>query len=110
MPTTKHPPRPQDTLLIFPSDLGWMAAVVAGGTVRQLTFGHGSAAAARRAVGCVKRTTATCLSYATVRSRTLRPAKPRACKHAPYGWCGVSRRSPPESPTRWATSASTPAN
>ena len=50
----------QEMLLIFPSDLGWMAAVLAGGTVKRLTFGHNSAAAARRAmgpfVGCVKRT------------------------------------------------------
>ena len=82
MRTTKHPPQPQDTLLIFPSELGWMAAVVAGATVRQLTFGHGSAAAARRAVGCMKRTTGKHASpMPRCVSRTLRPGK-AACVQA----------------------------
>ena len=40
-----------DTLLVFPSRLGWMAAVVAAGAVKQLTFGHPSAAAAQKALG-----------------------------------------------------------
>jgi methylated-DNA-[protein]-cysteine S-methyltransferase len=53
MPNAKHSPPSQDTLLIFPSKLGWMAAVVRGATVNRLSFGHDSAAAARRAVGCV---------------------------------------------------------
>jgi methylated-DNA-[protein]-cysteine S-methyltransferase len=39
-----------DTLLVFASDLGWMAAVVADGAVKQLSFGHPSAAAARKAL------------------------------------------------------------
>jgi methylated-DNA-[protein]-cysteine S-methyltransferase len=39
-----------NTLLVFPSDLGWMSAVVADGAVKQLSFGHPSAAAARRAL------------------------------------------------------------
>ena len=39
-----------DTLLVFPSDLGWMAAVVADGVVKQLSFGHPSAAAAKKAL------------------------------------------------------------
>ena len=58
MPNAKPPSPSQDTLLVFPTDLGWMAAVVAGQTIKRLTFGHGSPAAARRAVtiGCVKRT------------------------------------------------------
>jgi methylated-DNA-[protein]-cysteine S-methyltransferase len=42
--------RPVDTVLVFPSELGWMAAIVAGRTVRQLTFGHASAKAARAAL------------------------------------------------------------
>jgi len=46
MSTTKRSTEPNDTLLVFPSDLGWMAAVVADGVVKQLTFGHPSAAAA----------------------------------------------------------------
>ena len=101
MRTTKHPPQPQDTLLIFPSELGWMAAVVAGATVRQLTFGHGSAAAARRAVGCMKRTTGKHASpMPRCVSRTLRPGKAACVQARAYGWCGVSRRSPPESRTR----------
>jgi methylated-DNA-[protein]-cysteine S-methyltransferase len=41
---------PPHTILIFPSDLGWMAAIVAGQTLRQLTFGHVSAKAARAAL------------------------------------------------------------
>ena len=40
---------PHHALLVFPSDLGWMAAIVAGRTLRQLTFGHASAKAARAA-------------------------------------------------------------
>jgi methylated-DNA-[protein]-cysteine S-methyltransferase len=47
----KNSTEPIDTLLVFPSDLGWMAAVVAGGVVKQLTFGHPSAAAAKKALG-----------------------------------------------------------
>jgi methylated-DNA-[protein]-cysteine S-methyltransferase len=39
-----------ETLLVFSSDLGWMAAVVTGGVVKQLSFGHPSAAAARKAL------------------------------------------------------------
>jgi len=35
---------------VFPSDLGWMAVVVADGEVRQLTFGHFSPSAARKAL------------------------------------------------------------
>ena len=50
MPTITRPPVPPDRLVVFPSDLGWMAVVVAGATVRQLTFGHPSAAAAARAL------------------------------------------------------------
>jgi methylated-DNA-[protein]-cysteine S-methyltransferase len=38
------------TILVFPSRLGWMAVLVAGTTVRQLTFGHPTAAAARAAL------------------------------------------------------------
>jgi methylated-DNA-[protein]-cysteine S-methyltransferase len=38
------------TILVFPSQLGWMAVIAAGGTVKQLTFGHATAAAARAAV------------------------------------------------------------
>ncbi len=60
MPTKKRSPQPPDALLVFKSDLGWMAAVVAGATVKQLTFGHGSAAAAKRALDpkLVERSTA----------------------------------------------------
>jgi methylated-DNA-[protein]-cysteine S-methyltransferase len=38
-----------NALLVFPSDLGWMAVVLAGAVVKQLTFGHSSADAARAA-------------------------------------------------------------
>jgi methylated-DNA-[protein]-cysteine S-methyltransferase len=75
MPITKRSPPSQDTLLVFPSKLGWMAAVVAGATVKRLTFGHGSAAAARRAVGCVLARTVVMKSSkdaACVQARTLR--------------------------------------
>jgi methylated-DNA-[protein]-cysteine S-methyltransferase len=51
MSTAKRSPEPIDTLLVFPSDLGWMALMVAGGAVKQLTFGHVSAAAATKALG-----------------------------------------------------------
>ena len=37
-------------MLVFTSELGWMAVVVAGRTVRQLSFGHGSAKEARAAL------------------------------------------------------------
>ena len=36
---------------LFPSSLGWMALVTAGTTVKRLTFGHPSAAAAHAALG-----------------------------------------------------------
>jgi methylated-DNA-[protein]-cysteine S-methyltransferase len=76
MTTAKHSPRPQDTILIFPSDLGWMAVVVAGATVKRLTFGHGSAAAARLAAGCAVARTSGMKSpgkaAACVQARTLR--------------------------------------
>jgi methylated-DNA-[protein]-cysteine S-methyltransferase len=39
-----------DTILVFPSQLGWMAVIAAGTTVKQLTFGHRTAAAAKAAV------------------------------------------------------------
>jgi methylated-DNA-[protein]-cysteine S-methyltransferase len=51
MPAAKTPHCPPLTLYVFPTDLGWMALVTAGDTVRQLTFGHPSAAAARKALG-----------------------------------------------------------
>jgi len=51
MSTTKRSTEPVDTLLVFPSDLGWMAVVVADGVVKRLTFGHASAAAAKKALG-----------------------------------------------------------
>ncbi len=41
---------PTDSILIFPSQLGWMAVAMTGKTVRQLTFGHPTAAAARAAI------------------------------------------------------------
>jgi methylated-DNA-[protein]-cysteine S-methyltransferase len=78
MPASKHSRRPLDTLLIFNSDLGWMAAVVAGATVKQFTFGHRSAAAAKQALGpgagCVLARTLGTKSSGTacVQARTLR--------------------------------------
>ena len=39
------------TIVLFPSQLGWMTLVVVGTTVRDLTFGHRARAAARAAVG-----------------------------------------------------------
>jgi methylated-DNA-[protein]-cysteine S-methyltransferase len=60
MSKSKRSTEVTDTLLVFSSDLGWMAAVVADGVVRQLTFGHPSAAAAQKALG----------------RKDLKPAKP----------------------------------
>jgi methylated-DNA-[protein]-cysteine S-methyltransferase len=60
MSKSKRSAEVTDTLLVFSSDLGWMAAVVADGVVRQLTFGHPSAAAAQKALG----------------RKDLKPAKP----------------------------------
>jgi methylated-DNA-[protein]-cysteine S-methyltransferase len=51
MSNTKPSREPVDAVLVFPSDLGWMAAVVAGDAVKQLSFGHPSAAAAKNALG-----------------------------------------------------------
>jgi len=39
-----------DTLFVFPSRLKWMAVIAAGTTVKQLTFGHRTAAAAKAAL------------------------------------------------------------
>ena len=48
-----------EELIVFRSKLGWIALRMRGSAVRQLSFGHGSAAAATRAIapvpGCVKR-------------------------------------------------------
>jgi len=60
MSTTKRSTEPIDALLVFPSDLGWMAAVVADGVVKRLTFGHASAAAAKKSLD----------------RKTLKPTKP----------------------------------
>jgi len=51
MSNRKQSTEPIEAVLVFPSDLGWMAAVVAGDVVRQLAFGHPSAAAAKKALG-----------------------------------------------------------
>ena len=48
--TTRRAAVPADTVLVFRSDLGWMAAVLSGPTLRQLTFGHPTAKAARAAL------------------------------------------------------------
>ncbi len=50
-----------EELIVFPSELGWIVLRMRGAVVRQLSFGHGSAIAAIRAIapgrgGCVKRT------------------------------------------------------
>jgi methylated-DNA-[protein]-cysteine S-methyltransferase len=50
MSASKRSKEPVDTLLVFPSELGWMAAVIDEGVVKQLTFGHPSAAAAQKAL------------------------------------------------------------
>ena len=50
MRTAKHSQNFPPSLLVFPSDLGWMAVVVAGDAVVKLTFGHSSAAAAKKAL------------------------------------------------------------
>ena len=39
-----------EKLIVFPSELGWMSLRMRGATVRQLSFGHASAAAAIRAI------------------------------------------------------------
>jgi methylated-DNA-[protein]-cysteine S-methyltransferase len=79
MPINKRSPQAPEMLLIFPSELGWMAAVVADATVKRLTFGHASAVAAKKAmtptVGCVlARTLRTKPADKTagVQARTLR--------------------------------------
>ena len=51
MPSCRQPAEPRLTLTVFPSELGWMALLTADGAVRQLTFGHPSAAAAKKALG-----------------------------------------------------------
>ncbi len=50
MRTISQSPQMSDAILIFPSDLGWMAVAVAGDAIQRLTFGHRSAAAARKAM------------------------------------------------------------
>ncbi len=40
----------RDAISVFPSRLGWMAIAVAGTAVKQVTFGHQTAAAARAAL------------------------------------------------------------
>lgn len=44
-----HPEKP-GIPVIFPSKLGWMALIGAGGLLKQLTFGHSSSPAAARAL------------------------------------------------------------
>jgi O-6-methylguanine DNA methyltransferase len=104
MPTSKHPPRPRDTLLIFPSDLGWMAAVVVGATVKQLTFGHFSAAAARKAlgplVGCVLARTTEAQPVGCVLARTTE-VQPVGCVLA------RTRSSPTIGYSSWCVQART---
>ena len=39
-----------ERLLVFPSDLGWMAVAMSGDAVRRLTFGHRSETAARKRI------------------------------------------------------------
>jgi methylated-DNA-[protein]-cysteine S-methyltransferase len=51
MRAAKTPSMSSLSLSVFPTNLGWMALLTAGDTVRQLTFGHPSEAAARRALG-----------------------------------------------------------
>ena len=51
MSAAKTRSEPPLTFSVFPSGLGWMAVVTSGATVKQLTFGHPSPAAARRALG-----------------------------------------------------------
>jgi O-6-methylguanine DNA methyltransferase len=41
-----------ETLLVFPSSLGWFGLFAAGEIVRRLTFGHRSARAAAQTIGC----------------------------------------------------------
>jgi methylated-DNA-[protein]-cysteine S-methyltransferase len=50
MATKKRGPAEANTVFVFPSELGWMGVVVTGKAVRQLTFGHDSAAAAKKAL------------------------------------------------------------
>jgi methylated-DNA-[protein]-cysteine S-methyltransferase len=50
MASGKRQSDPANTVFVFRSDLGWMGVVVAGQVVRQLTFGHDSAAAARKSL------------------------------------------------------------
>jgi methylated-DNA-[protein]-cysteine S-methyltransferase len=48
--TKRQATGPVSTVLTFPSELGWMGVVLVGDVVRQLTFGHDSAAEAVEAL------------------------------------------------------------
>ena len=53
MTTSHRRKKPIETplsLLVFSTDLGWMAVVLAGDVVQQFVFGHRSAAAAKKAL------------------------------------------------------------
>ncbi|HUT88128.1 MAG TPA: methylated-DNA--[protein]-cysteine S-methyltransferase [Thermoguttaceae bacterium] len=43
-------PNTPDRFDVFPTELGWMAIVGSGGTLKRLTFGHASPGAARKAL------------------------------------------------------------
>lgn len=51
MPAAKIHSQPALTLMSFSSRLGWVAMAMVGSTVRRLTFGHPSRAAAERDLG-----------------------------------------------------------
>jgi methylated-DNA-[protein]-cysteine S-methyltransferase len=50
MRTVKTSSKSLPTLSVFPTDLGWMALLTIGDAVRELTFGHSSETAARKAL------------------------------------------------------------
>jgi len=51
LPSPRPSSAPSETKIVFQTALGWMALRLSGAIVRQLTFGHPSAAAAARAIG-----------------------------------------------------------
>jgi O-6-methylguanine DNA methyltransferase len=61
-----------ETLLVFPSRLGWFGLFAAGEVVRRLTFGHRSARAAAQTIGCRPAPTSPTQVSGTLRVPVLR--------------------------------------
>ncbi len=97
MPTKKRAAKSPDVLSIFPSNLGWMALVANGKMVRQLTFGHPSPLAARRAIRPDLLAAANVVEAETPLTERLRayaagkPERFRGVK-VDLGWCSEFQR------------------